>query len=199
MPASAAAPRARFSPIPAITATSSSFGGMIGGVQAGYNVRLSSGILLGAEADITFPNYLTSNSIVVVAGDAAVRSRRAAGLCRNRARPRRLRRRSLAGLCHRRAGMGRRAFRQHAGYRLRGKRTEYPARLGRRGRRRIRLRPALESCGWNISTAGSSRADIRFPSATQYQLAAWISSRSASASIARSTGRDRAISRRRHR
>src|ERR1700704_5023427 len=49
---------------PAITASSGSFGGVIGGVQAGYNVQLSSGIVLGAEADITFPNYLASNSIV---------------------------------------------------------------------------------------------------------------------------------------
>jgi high affinity Mn2+ porin len=37
---------------------------MIGGVQAGYNVQLPSGMLLGVEADFTFPNYLTSNSIV---------------------------------------------------------------------------------------------------------------------------------------
>ena len=49
---------------PASTATSNSFSGMIGGVQAGYNVRLPSGMLLGVEADITFPNYLTSNSVV---------------------------------------------------------------------------------------------------------------------------------------
>jgi high affinity Mn2+ porin len=49
---------------PAASATSNSFGGMIGGVQAGYNVRLPSGLLLGVEADMTFPNYLTSNSVV---------------------------------------------------------------------------------------------------------------------------------------
>ena len=49
---------------PASTATRNSFGGAIGGVQAGYNVRLPSGMLLGVEADITFPNYLTSNSVV---------------------------------------------------------------------------------------------------------------------------------------
>jgi len=49
---------------PAITASSGSFGGVIGGVQAGYNVQLSSGVLLGVEADISFPNYLTSNSVV---------------------------------------------------------------------------------------------------------------------------------------
>jgi high affinity Mn2+ porin len=45
-------------------ATGNSFDGMVGGVQAGYNYRLPSGILLGAEADISFPNYLTSNSVV---------------------------------------------------------------------------------------------------------------------------------------
>ncbi len=49
---------------PASTATGNSFSGMIGGVQAGYNVRLPSGMLLGVEADIAFPNYLTSNSVV---------------------------------------------------------------------------------------------------------------------------------------
>ena len=51
---------------PAITTSSGSFGGVIGGVQAGYNVQLSSGIVLGAEADITFPNYLASNSIAAL-------------------------------------------------------------------------------------------------------------------------------------
>jgi high affinity Mn2+ porin len=49
---------------PATLAASGTFSGTIGGVQAGYNYRLSSGLLLGVEADITFPNYLTSNSVV---------------------------------------------------------------------------------------------------------------------------------------
>jgi len=49
---------------PALATTSNAFSGMIGGVQAGYNYRLPSGLLLGVEADITFPNYLTSNSVV---------------------------------------------------------------------------------------------------------------------------------------
>ncbi|MGY3404853.1 opacity protein-like surface antigen [Bradyrhizobium sp. GM5.1] len=40
------------------------FSGMIGGVQAGYNYRLNSGWLLGVEGDFSFPNYITSNSIV---------------------------------------------------------------------------------------------------------------------------------------
>ena len=39
---------------------------MIGGVQGGYNVRLPSGLLFGVEADLTFPNYLISDSIVAV-------------------------------------------------------------------------------------------------------------------------------------
>jgi high affinity Mn2+ porin len=49
---------------PATSTTSNSFGGMIGGVQAGYNYQLPSGMLLGVEADFSFPNYLTSNSVV---------------------------------------------------------------------------------------------------------------------------------------
>jgi high affinity Mn2+ porin len=49
---------------PATSTTINSFGGMIGGVQAGYNYQLPSGMLLGVEADISFPNYLTSNSVV---------------------------------------------------------------------------------------------------------------------------------------
>jgi high affinity Mn2+ porin len=49
---------------PVATATSNVFDGMIGGVQAGYNYRMQSGLLLGVEADFTFPNYLTSNLVV---------------------------------------------------------------------------------------------------------------------------------------
>ena len=49
---------------PLLAASSGTFGGVIGGVQAGYNVRLPSGLLLGVEADLTFSNYLTSNEIV---------------------------------------------------------------------------------------------------------------------------------------
>ena len=39
---------------------------MIGGVQGGYNWRLPSGLLFGVEADLTFPNYLASNSITAL-------------------------------------------------------------------------------------------------------------------------------------
>jgi high affinity Mn2+ porin len=58
---------------PAPIAARNTFSGVIGGVQVGYNYRLSSGLLLGVEGDITFPNYLTSNSVVsslVAAGSA---------------------------------------------------------------------------------------------------------------------------------
>jgi high affinity Mn2+ porin len=51
-------------PVLATTATSSRFSGIIGGVQAGYNFQTPSGLLLGLEADLTFPSYLISNSIV---------------------------------------------------------------------------------------------------------------------------------------
>lgn len=40
------------------------FSGMIGGVQAGYNYRLNSSWLVGVEGDFSFPNYISSNSIV---------------------------------------------------------------------------------------------------------------------------------------
>lgn len=43
---------------------SNTFGGMIGGLQAGANWVLPSGILLGVEADVSFPNYYESNSII---------------------------------------------------------------------------------------------------------------------------------------
>jgi high affinity Mn2+ porin len=49
-------------PLP--VASSNTFDGMIGGVQAGYNYKLPSGVLLGLEADFSFPNYLISNSVV---------------------------------------------------------------------------------------------------------------------------------------
>jgi high affinity Mn2+ porin len=49
---------------PATLATGNHFSGVIGGVQAGYNVQLPSGLLLGVEADLSFPNYLNSNSVV---------------------------------------------------------------------------------------------------------------------------------------
>jgi high affinity Mn2+ porin len=53
------------------------FGGMIGGVQAGYNFLLPSGILLGVEVDASFPNYIDSNSIVsaLTTGQSDVREK----------------------------------------------------------------------------------------------------------------------------
>ncbi|WP_442935647.1 carbohydrate porin [Nitrobacter sp. NHB1] len=49
---------------PALTMGRNDFGGLIGGVQAGYNIQLRSGLLLGLEADISFPSYIESNSLV---------------------------------------------------------------------------------------------------------------------------------------
>lgn len=40
------------------------FSGMIGGAQLGYNYVLPSSIVLGAEADVSFFNYIPSNSVV---------------------------------------------------------------------------------------------------------------------------------------
>ena len=48
---------------PAPTTQSGNFSGVIGGLQGGYNWRHASGLLVGVETDMTFPNYLASNSI----------------------------------------------------------------------------------------------------------------------------------------
>src|SRR6516165_125216 len=40
------------------TTLDSSFGSLFGGIQIGYNYRLTSRLLLGVEADVWFPNYL---------------------------------------------------------------------------------------------------------------------------------------------
>src|SRR5262245_12405351 len=55
---------------PTIATNSNVFDGMMGGVQAGYNYRFNSGLLLGVEGDITFPNYLPSNHVVSSAATA---------------------------------------------------------------------------------------------------------------------------------
>lgn len=43
---------------------SQAFGSLYGGVQAGYNQLLRSGLLLGAEADVSFPNAAPSDNVV---------------------------------------------------------------------------------------------------------------------------------------
>jgi high affinity Mn2+ porin len=55
---------------PTVATDNHVFNGMTGGVQAGYNWRLSSGLLLGVEGDISFPNYLPSNHVVSSAATA---------------------------------------------------------------------------------------------------------------------------------
>jgi high affinity Mn2+ porin len=49
---------------PALAATSNFFGGPIGGLQASYNFQLPSRIVLGFEADVSFPNYIDGNSVI---------------------------------------------------------------------------------------------------------------------------------------
>jgi high affinity Mn2+ porin len=49
---------------PAVASTRNAFGGPVGGLQAGYNFQLPSGIVLGLEADATFPNYIHGNSVI---------------------------------------------------------------------------------------------------------------------------------------
>jgi high affinity Mn2+ porin len=49
---------------PAIATTNNAFGGPIGGLQAGYDIQLPSRIVLGFEADVSFPNYIDGNSVI---------------------------------------------------------------------------------------------------------------------------------------
>jgi high affinity Mn2+ porin len=49
---------------PAVAATGNFFGGPIGGLQAGYSFQLPSRLVLGIEADVTFPNYVHGNSVL---------------------------------------------------------------------------------------------------------------------------------------
>jgi high affinity Mn2+ porin len=49
---------------PSIATTNNAFGGPIGGLQAGYNIQLPSRIVLGFEADVSFPNYIDGNSVI---------------------------------------------------------------------------------------------------------------------------------------
>ncbi|MDA9431334.1 membrane protein [Bradyrhizobium sp. CCBAU 51627] len=55
---------------PTVATDNNAFTGATGGVQAGYNWRLDSGLLLGVEGDISFPNYLPSNHVVSSAVNA---------------------------------------------------------------------------------------------------------------------------------
>jgi len=49
---------------PSIATTGNPFGGPIGGLQIGYNLQLPSRVVLGFEADVSFMNYLNSNSVI---------------------------------------------------------------------------------------------------------------------------------------
>jgi high affinity Mn2+ porin len=49
---------------PSIATTKNAFGGPVGGLQAGYNIQLPSRIVLGFEADVSFPNYIDGNSVI---------------------------------------------------------------------------------------------------------------------------------------
>jgi high affinity Mn2+ porin len=49
---------------PGAETASNVFGSYYGGLQVGYNYLLRSGVLLGVEADISFPNFLEGDDVV---------------------------------------------------------------------------------------------------------------------------------------
>ena len=87
------------------TAWSNSFGSLYGGLQAGYNYVLPSRLLLGIEADITFPYFFENGTIYTGGTPQGTTVYRPDRLCRDAARSLRLRVRSLADLWNRRIGM----------------------------------------------------------------------------------------------
>ena len=100
---------------PSIATTSNAFGGPIGGLQAGYNIQLPSRIVLGFEADVSFPNYIDGNSVISTLATAKSYVVEQMDFVGIRARPSRLCRGTLDVLRHRRPGIYRRALSQHAG------------------------------------------------------------------------------------
>ena len=56
---------------PASTVSGNSFGSLYGGVQGGYNYVLPSRLLLGIEADVTFPNFQTYTEGLIFTGATA--------------------------------------------------------------------------------------------------------------------------------
>jgi high affinity Mn2+ porin len=117
---------------------------MIGGVQAGYNVQLPSGIVLGVEADLTFRTIIDSNSIVI--STLATRNPRSSsnGLCRH-LRGRSAMPRVTGCSTPPAASPGpASAYLNTPAIGSDEKISGRAARLGRRRRRRIRLRAALE-------------------------------------------------------
>ena len=153
---------------PLLAASSGNFSGVIGGVQAGYNVRLPSGLLLGVEADLTFPNYLTSNSIIsrlTTARSDVTEQLDYVGTVRGRigyaSGP-------LACLRHRRTGLCRRALSQFA-RRSATRKRHIDRRLGWAAGAGVEYAFAPH---WSVRLeylySQFERANIRFPSGAQY-------------------------------
>ncbi len=182
---------------PAASTAGNIFSGVIGGVQAGYNVRLPSGMLLGVEADMTFPNFLASNS--VVSSLASARSNVSEQW-------------DYVGTARGRIGYTNGHWLAYAtgGLAWAGERFINTPVIGDEEKHiNVRLGWAagagLEYAfapHWSVKLeylySQFGRADVRFPSGTQYGSPSTFN-RSASASTARSTGRDRTIGRRRPR
>ena len=150
--------------------------------------------LLGVEADLTFPNYLPSNYIIsrLITADSDVTEQLDYhGTVRGR-----IGYAQGHWLAYATGGLAfaGRALSQFARGRRRGQDHSPQARLGRRRRHRIRLRAALDACGSNISTASSNATTFALHR-VRTTIRRSTSSRSASASTARSTGRDRAARR----
>ncbi len=148
---------------------------------------MPSGFLLGVEADLTFPNYLTSNSIVAgwprrapTSSTSSTTSARCVAASATR--------RSLARLCHRRTGLGRRRFVNSPV--IGDEEKKLHVRVGWAAGAGVEYAFAPH---WTVRLEylhnHFERANIGLPSGTQYTSTLDLQ-RCASVSTARSTGRD---------
>ena len=179
----------------AVSTTGSVFSGVIGGVQGGYNVQMPPACCSASKPISPFRTISPRTRSSPRSTDRALRRRRATGLSRHRARPHRLRQRALAGLRHRRLRLCRRALYQYARRSAPTRRSSTPASAGPPAPVWNTPSRRTGACGSNISTASSNAPTFASPRARS-TIRRSISSRSASASTARSTGRDRQAGRR---
>ena len=160
--------------------------------RLGFNVPVRrSSLVLGVEADLTFPNYLPSNHVVAKYHDALDISK-SDGIISDRPRPRRLHQRACGWLTPPAVLPGRAnaSLNTPPCVDVR-KALQRPARAGPPAPAlEYAFAPHLEREGSNISMPSSGRQTSVFPSGTAVQFGARLPVASASASIARSTGRD---------
>ena len=132
------------------------------GLQTGYNFELPSGVVIGAQADVSFPNTLLGTQTIAAAGLRCGRLRGEGAVLRHPGRSPRLCVRPLARLRHGRLRMGRRAAHAHAGVRQRRAQRRRVGRFAQAGWRAPASKQISTTTGrptLNISSPNSDRTE----------------------------------------